>query len=169
MIFEAVQYRGLYSVNRVHKLCNLYYTYFVMSDTRKRKRHCDYSTKSKRRHRRNDPDDLRGHHSRNLEERRQDSVLFIRAHEADVRHGLQARELARSLEVIQDLESDEHGTPDLHRQTPKIGSALIHWAEGSSQPANDFDDQEDTISLGTQIPRKNQKSIRETSGVWVDR
>ena len=140
-----------------------------MSDTRKRKRHYDYSTKPKRKHRRNDLDDLYGHHSRNLEERRQDPVLFIRAHEADVRHGLQARELARSLEVIQDLKSDKHVTPDLHRQTPRIGSALIHWAGGSGQPANDFDDQEDTISLGTQVPSKNPKSVRETSGVWVDR
>jgi len=140
-----------------------------MSDTRKRKRQYNYSTKSKRRHRRNDLDDVRGHHSRNPEERRQDSVLFIRAYEADVHHGLQARELARSLEVTQDLESDQHGTPYLHRQTPKIGSALIHWAGGSSQPANDFDNQEDTISLGNQIPSESPKPVRQTSGIWVDR
>jgi len=140
-----------------------------MSDTKKRKRHYGYSTKSKQRHRRNDLDDFRGHHPRNLEERTQDSLLFIRAHEADVRRGLQARELARSLEVTQDVESDQHGTPDRQRQTPKIGSALIQWAGGSSQPANDFGDQEDTISLGTQIPSKSPKSVGEASGIWIDR
>lgn len=135
-----------------------------MFDTRKRKRHADHSNGSRRNHRRDDQDGFRGYQFQNRGDPGLDSTLFIQAHEADLRRGPQARELARSLEVVVD--------PSLvspHDSPTKIGSALIRWAGGSGSSSHAFDDQEDMISLGARSSAKDSRTVQDTSGIWVDR
>ncbi|KAJ3566221.1 hypothetical protein NP233_g7134 [Leucocoprinus birnbaumii] len=137
-----------------------------MYDNRKRKRHSDYPNKSKRNHSHNDwQDDFRGSQGQpqNREVPGKDSVLFLQAHEADLRRGPDARDLAASLEMVQLDNESPHGS------TRKIGSALIRWVGGSGPSGHGFDDQNDTISLGAKSAARGPTSVQDTSGVWVDR
>lgn len=131
-----------------------------MYETKKRKRqHND-----KRNYRQQHLND-RGAHSRWRPE--EDPTLFIQAHEADLRRGAQAQELAESLEVVEYIDISNH---ELAQARPRVGRALIRWDAGSGPVANSFDREvEETISLGTTNVSKDKEVARDESGVWVDR
>lgn len=131
-----------------------------MYETKKRKRqHND-----KRNYRQQHHND-RGDHSRWRPE--EDPTLFIQAHEADLRRGAQAQELAESLEVVEYIDISSH---ELAQARPRVGRALIRWDAGSGPVANSFDrEAEETISLGTTNVSKDKEVARDESGVWVDR
>lgn len=131
-----------------------------MYETKKRKRqHNDKQNYRQQHH--ND----RGDHSRWRPE--EDPTLFIQAHEADLRRGAQAQELAESLEVVEYIDISSH---ELAQARPRVGRALIRWDAGSGPVANSFDrEAEETISLGTTNVSKDKEVARDESGVWVDR
>ncbi|XP_006456571.1 hypothetical protein AGABI2DRAFT_188468 [Agaricus bisporus var. bisporus H97] len=131
-----------------------------MYETKKRKRqHND-----KRNYRQQHLND-RGAHSRWRPE--EDPTLFIQAHEADLRRGAQAQELAESLEVVEYIDISNH---ELAQARPRVGRALIRWDAGSGPVANSFDREvEETISLGTTNVSKDKEVAPDESGIWVDR
>jgi hypothetical protein len=126
--------------------------------------------KRKRQH--NDKRNYRQHHHNEAGDRsrrrtEQDSVLFIQAHEADLRRGAQARELAESLEVVEYTNISPH---ELVQVRQRVGRALIRWDGGSGLATDSLDGQEEeTISLGTTSVSKDEPVTRDESGVWVDR
>lgn len=137
----------------------------MYNNTRKRKRHSDYT--NKRNHRQHDQEDNLFHRSHQREPEH-NPVLFIQAHEADLRRGPQALELAKSLEAVEYIDIPTQGASSQVQR--KIGSALIQWTGGNG-PRNDpfSEDQEETISLGAQKTAKGGLAVRDESGVWVDR
>ncbi|KAF9442708.1 hypothetical protein P691DRAFT_810224 [Macrolepiota fuliginosa MF-IS2] len=132
-----------------------------MHTTRKRKRQSDHT--NKRNHRQNDRDDNRIYRT-HQHQPDQDPNLFVQAHEADLRRGPQAQELAKSLEVV-----DYPDTLGQEVVKQRIGSALIQWAGGRDATSNPFDQDEETISLGSQKTVKDKPDILDNSGIWVDR
>jgi hypothetical protein len=127
--------------------------------------------KRKRQH--NDKRHHRQHHhhheagtssSRRPEE---DSALSIQAHEADIRRGAQAHELAESLEVVEYIKTSPHEPLQVK---PRVGRALIRW-DGGSGPVftHSLDEEEETISLGTTSVTKDKQITHDESAVWVDR
>lgn len=133
-----------------------------MHETKKRKRHTDNT--HKRNYRRHNGQEIHGSQRYQPE---QDPTLFIQAHEADLRRGLQAQELAKSLEVVEYINAPI--SKKLPQVRPRIGSALIHWVGGSGPSSNLFEGDEETITLGAQETAKNIHVTQDESGIWVDR
>lgn len=135
-----------------------------MYNTKKRKRNFDHSNKRSHRY---DGEESGQYYSTRQHGSTQDTNLLVQAHEADLRRGPQAQQLARSLEVLEYLDSP---TDSRLRVKQAIGSALIRWAGGSVFAHRPFDgDEEDTISLGVHNTAKSKHTTKDDSGIWVDR
>ena len=87
-----------------------------------------------------------------------DPSLYIQAHEADLVHGPQAANAARSLEVIR---GDGKGQPEV------VGDGLIEWT-GVGRGSIDWSNDEDHMQLrGPSVT--SEDAPKGQTGYWVDR
>ena len=91
-----------------------------------------------------------------IERQEPDPSLFIQAHEADLVHGPQARQAARSLEVTR--EGDKL----------VIGDGLLQWTGGLRHSFRE-DNVEEHVQLGDELRSVEEEKSGTEGGIWVDR